>query len=116
MQTASRQELLLSVLVNVLFLVYEASVFAASFSCSFLSSHVLYISISLFSAQPRILPRLLAAFTITIMNVEIRNYLWLPKVLPKRGGGAACGRSRMVIRGGRGCLSAPCVSSSRRYC
>ncbi len=51
------------------------------------------------------------------------TYLWISKVLPKRGGGAACGRSRMVVdplfatgRAWISCLSAPCVSSSRRYC
>ncbi len=81
MQTASRQELLLSVLVNVLFLVYEASIFAVSFSCSFLVSA--YTSLSLFSANPHILPRLLAAFTITIMNVEDTELFMAPQSASK---------------------------------
>ena len=42
-----------------------------------------YISLSLFSAHPHILPRLLAAFTITIMNVEDTELFMAPQSASK---------------------------------
>ncbi len=56
------------------------------YSC--LSSHVLFfwlcrISLSLSSAYPHILPRVLAAFTITIMNVEDTELFMAPQSASK---------------------------------
>jgi hypothetical protein len=78
-----------------------------------------------FSAHPHILPRLLAALTTTIMNVEDTELFMArsPKCFQNVAGALHIrGRSSMVVgpnfatgRAWISSLSAPCVSSSRCY-